>query len=64
MSYLLPSSSFPLEFNKTMGPSKREEEEQSIILISDDEAESTLGSSVLLVDPLGKYCALVADEAL
>ncbi|XP_053937025.1 uncharacterized protein LOC128853764 [Cuculus canorus] len=37
-----------------MGPSKREEEEQSIILISDDEAESTLGSSVLLVDPLEK----------
>ncbi|KFV08225.1 hypothetical protein N339_09734, partial [Pterocles gutturalis] len=37
-----------------MGPSKKEEEEQSIILISDDEAESTLGNSVLLVDPLEK----------
>ncbi|XP_014792029.1 PREDICTED: uncharacterized protein LOC106884847 isoform X2 [Calidris pugnax] len=37
-----------------MGPSKREEEEQSIILISDDEAESTLGNSVQLVDPLEK----------
>lgn len=47
-----------------MGPSKREEEEQSIILISDDEAESTLGSSVLLVDPVGKYCALVVAEVL
>ncbi|XP_059682562.1 uncharacterized protein LOC132318637 [Gavia stellata] len=37
-----------------MGPLKKEEEEQSIILISDDEAESTLGNSVLLVDPLEK----------
>ncbi|XP_009699693.1 PREDICTED: uncharacterized protein LOC104156142, partial [Cariama cristata] len=46
-----------------MGPSKREEEGQSIILISDDETESTLGNSVLLVDPLGKYCALVVDES-
>ncbi|KFQ41977.1 hypothetical protein N333_08865, partial [Nestor notabilis] len=36
-----------------MRPSKKEEE-QSIILISDDEAESTLGNSVLLVDPLEK----------
>lgn len=47
-----------------MGPSKREEKEQSIILISDDEAESTLGNSVLLVDPLGKYCAAVVNEVL
>ncbi|KFZ58217.1 hypothetical protein N338_11927, partial [Podiceps cristatus] len=37
-----------------MGPSKREEGEQSIILISDDEAEGALGSSVVLVDPLEK----------
>ncbi|XP_068002593.1 uncharacterized protein [Melanerpes formicivorus] len=37
-----------------MGPLKNEKEEQSIILISDDEAESTLGSSVLLVDSLEK----------
>ncbi|KFP36620.1 hypothetical protein N324_03373, partial [Chlamydotis macqueenii] len=37
-----------------MGPSKREEEEPSVILISDDEAESTLGSSALLEDTLEK----------
>uniref|UniRef100_A0A8C4UMH6 Uncharacterized protein n=1 Tax=Falco tinnunculus TaxID=100819 RepID=A0A8C4UMH6_FALTI len=36
-----------------MGPLKSEEE-QSIILISDDEAENTHGSSVLLVDPQEK----------
>ncbi|XP_074697294.1 uncharacterized protein LOC141930414 isoform X1 [Strix aluco] len=36
-----------------MVPSKKEQE-QSIILISDDEAESTLGNSVLLVDSLEK----------
>ncbi|KFQ66394.1 hypothetical protein N335_08189, partial [Phaethon lepturus] len=51
-----------------MGPSKKEEKEQSVILISDDEAESTLGSSVLLVDPLEKSaleeqkCEEVVDE--
>ncbi|XP_074742396.1 uncharacterized protein LOC141950870 isoform X3 [Strix uralensis] len=36
-----------------MVPSKKEQE-QSVILISDDEAESTLGNSVLLVDSLEK----------
>uniref|UniRef100_A0A8B9ZQY2 Uncharacterized protein n=1 Tax=Anas zonorhyncha TaxID=75864 RepID=A0A8B9ZQY2_9AVES len=36
-----------------MGSSKGEEE-QGVILISDDEAESTLGTSVLLVDPSEK----------
>ncbi|XP_010009398.1 PREDICTED: uncharacterized protein LOC104400390, partial [Nestor notabilis] len=45
-----------------MRPSKKEEE-QSIILISDDEAESTLGNSVLLVDPLGKCRALVEENS-
>jgi len=44
-----------------MGPSKTEAEKQSIILISDDEAESTLGNSVLVVDPQGTYCALVVS---
>ncbi|KFW86258.1 hypothetical protein N336_05351, partial [Phalacrocorax carbo] len=45
-----------------------EEEEESVILISDDEAESTLGNSVLLVDPLKKSaleeekCEEVVDE--
>nr|XP_013809427.1 PREDICTED: uncharacterized protein LOC106493848 isoform X2 [Apteryx mantelli mantelli] len=37
-----------------MGPSNGDEEEESVILISDDEAENTLGSSVVLVDPLEK----------
>ncbi|XP_064009587.1 uncharacterized protein LOC135180776 [Pogoniulus pusillus] len=37
-----------------MGPLKNEKEEGSVILISDDEAESTLESSVLLVDSLEK----------
>uniref|UniRef100_A0A8C0ICH7 Uncharacterized protein n=1 Tax=Bubo bubo TaxID=30461 RepID=A0A8C0ICH7_BUBBB len=36
-----------------MVPSKKEQE-QSVILISDDEAESTLGNSVLLVDSVEK----------
>lgn len=40
----------------TMGSSKGEEE-QGVILISDDEAESTLGTSVLLVDPSGRHWA-------
>ncbi|XP_050173852.1 uncharacterized protein LOC126641330 isoform X2 [Myiozetetes cayanensis] len=49
-----------------MGPSG-EEEEQSIILISDDEAESTPGNSVLFVDPqeepaLGEEKPEVVDE--
>lgn len=39
-----------------MGSSKGEEE-QGVILISDDETESTLGTSVLLVDPSGKHWA-------
>ncbi|XP_039238308.1 uncharacterized protein LOC114003810 isoform X1 [Pipra filicauda] len=49
-----------------MGPSG-EEEVQSIILISDDEAEDTLGNSVLFVDPqeksaLGEEKPEVVDE--
>lgn len=44
-----------------MGPSKSEKEEQSIILISDDEAESSFGNSVLLADPAGKCCAIIDD---
>uniref|UniRef100_A0A8B9QEG8 Uncharacterized protein n=1 Tax=Apteryx owenii TaxID=8824 RepID=A0A8B9QEG8_APTOW len=37
-----------------MGPLNGDEEEESVILISDDEAENTLGSSIVLVDPLEK----------
>ncbi|OXB68791.1 hypothetical protein ASZ78_002206 [Callipepla squamata] len=39
-----------------MGPSE-EEKEQDVILISDDEADNTLGNSVLIVDPLEIFCS-------
>ncbi|OXB81899.1 UNVERIFIED_CONTAM: hypothetical protein H355_015096 [Colinus virginianus] len=49
-----------------MGPSE-EEKEQDVILISDDEADNTLGNSVLIVDPLVKIaleekCEEIVDE--
>jgi len=46
-----------------MGPSE-EERERDVILISDDEDDGTLGNSVLIVDPLGEYCALFSSEVL
>lgn len=46
-----------------MGPPE-EERERDVILISDDEDDSTHGNSVLIVDPLGEYCALLSYEVL
>uniref|UniRef100_A0A8D0GKH5 Uncharacterized protein n=1 Tax=Sphenodon punctatus TaxID=8508 RepID=A0A8D0GKH5_SPHPU len=51
-----------------MGPLQEAEEDNSVILISDDEADNTFGSSVLLVEPLdhsvqeGKKTEEVVDE--
>ncbi|XP_071427545.1 uncharacterized protein [Pithys albifrons albifrons] len=67
MSRLTPSPVPSPDCSGAMEPAEGEEREQSIILISDDEAESSVGNSVLFVQPqeepaLGEVKAEVVDE--
>lgn len=47
-----------------MEPLPEDGGEESVILISDDEAESTQGTSVIFVEPSGKCRASVLGKAL